>query len=331
MKQVLPFFSNYFILISKRFALIFAMVLCSFIGLFAQTSWTGNAGTSWTDPGNWSAGVPDAMDTVAIFDVANDPTISAAGAVAKLITVYSGAVLTISSGATLAVNGSSTHGILNYGTVTNSGVVNIGSISSSGLYGIRNHGIFNNNTGGQININQTNFRGILILAGTFTNQATINIGSTHNIGAYGIYTMGTFNNNTGGMINIDRSFGFGVYCDTGGSFDNNASLIIGAISPISNLVSGVGIFNNNTGAVLKGTGSFSAAVYNTAGGTLITGFPIGKLNFDGKENFNNGTLNLDINGKSLAGGDFDQIAVADTTTYGGTLALNINFPGYDRR
>lgn len=107
--------------------------------------------------GNWSAGVPDAMDTVAIFDVANDPTISAAGAVAKLITVYSGAVLTISSGATLAVNGSSTHGILNYGTVTNSGVVNIGSISSSGLYGIRNHGIFNNNTGGQININQTKF------------------------------------------------------------------------------------------------------------------------------------------------------------------------------
>ena len=327
MKQVLPFFLNYSTLNSKRFALIFAMVLCSFIGLFAQTSWTGNAGTSWTDPGNWSAGVPDAMDTVAIFDVANDPTISAAGAVAKLITVYSGAVLTISSGATLAVNGSSTHGILNYGTVTNSGVVNIGSISSSGLYGIRNHGIFNNNTGGQININQTNFRGILILAGTFTNQATINIGSTHNIGAYGIYTMGTFNNNTGGMINIDRSFGFGVYCDTGGSFDNNASLIIGAISPISNLVSGVGIFNNNTGAVLKGTGSISAAVYNTAGGTLITGFPIGKLNFDGKENFNNGTLNLDINGKSLAGGDFDQIAVADTTTYGGTLALNINFPG----
>ncbi|MBK8605228.1 MAG: hypothetical protein IPN87_20020 [Saprospiraceae bacterium] len=122
MKQVLPFFLNYSTLNSKRFALIFAMVLCSFIGLFAQTSWTENAGTLWTDPGNWTAGVPEANDTVAIFDVSNDPTISSADAVAKLITVYSGAVLTISSGATLAVNGSSTHGILNYGTVTNSGV-----------------------------------------------------------------------------------------------------------------------------------------------------------------------------------------------------------------
>ena len=48
----------------------------------------------------------------------NQPTISAAGAVAKSVTVNSGATLTIA--AALSINGSTTQGLLNSGTVNNS-------------------------------------------------------------------------------------------------------------------------------------------------------------------------------------------------------------------
>ena len=116
----------------------------------AQTTWTGNTDTDWNTAGNWSGGIPDGTLGVILPDVTNDPVISMTGALANTITIQSGAILQINAGGSLTLNGSTVQAILNQGTIDNNGSITIGSTASVGLYGIRNYGIVNNNTGGTI-------------------------------------------------------------------------------------------------------------------------------------------------------------------------------------
>jgi len=59
-----------------------------------SNSWTGSASMLWSNAANWSAGIPDASDDVSIPDVTINPTIGAAGALAKSIKIESGGALT---------------------------------------------------------------------------------------------------------------------------------------------------------------------------------------------------------------------------------------------
>ncbi|MBL0025271.1 MAG: hypothetical protein IPO98_09815 [Saprospiraceae bacterium] len=241
-------------------------------GMYAQTTWTGTNGASWTDPGNWSAGVPDAADDVTIPDVANDPVIAGTtSALAKSVEVQSGAILTIGATASLTVNGSKlisglTTAFYNNGTVENNGQLILGNISILGDIGIRNESIFNNNAGAEISIDRSTYGGLYNRLGTFTNAAKITIGANASVGSYGIQNQSTFNNNAGAEISIDRSFNFGMF--NGGTFTNAAKITIGAIAPTS--VGAYGIlnqstFDNTAGAEISIDRSTDSGLYNEAG------------------------------------------------------------------
>lgn len=66
--------------------------------------WTGAVNNSWTNAGNWCAGVvPNGTRDVTIAVSDNNPVISSGTAFAKNLTVNAGATLTIATGATLSV------------------------------------------------------------------------------------------------------------------------------------------------------------------------------------------------------------------------------------
>src|SRR5690606_37293095 len=111
-------------------------------GAAASTIWNGAVSSNWATAGNWSAGVPLASSDVIIPNVTNDPVISAAGAVAKSVTVQSGGMITISASGTLSINGAVDYGLLNQGIVQNNGILNIGNVSEGGQTGLVNEGTF---------------------------------------------------------------------------------------------------------------------------------------------------------------------------------------------
>ena len=249
----------------RRFLLQMMMVFWAMGNLFSQTTWDGSESTDWNNADNWSAGVPEAADDVTIPDVTNDPIISTAWTVAQSVTVQSRAVLTITAAGALNINGAASQGILNQGTVENSGTITIGAIASVGLYGIYNETTFNNNTGGTINIDGSTTSGLYNPTGTFTNQATITIGATASTGVYGLHNYATFNNNTGGVINIDRSTGAGIH-NFIGTITNQGHITIGATASVG--VYGLynyGTFNNNTGGAINIDRSTNRGIYNFYG------------------------------------------------------------------
>ena len=230
--------------------------------LCAQTIWNGNVSTAWTNPSNWSDGVPDAADAVTIPDVTRNPTISLAGAIANSISVESGGVLSITAAGTLTVNGGINQAIQNFGTVTCSGVITVDATTS---YGIRNDAIFNN-TGGQITINHSSALGLFNSSGTFTNTGTITIGNMAGIGIDGISNNATFNNNTGGQINIDRTGSRGIWNNSGGTFTNLATITIGATADIGLYgINNSATFNNNASGQIYIDRASSAAILNDGG------------------------------------------------------------------
>src|SRR4051812_10873416 len=213
----------------------------------AQNTWTGSTNTNWYTGTNWSTGqAPTASDDVIIAASPNQPLIGTAGAVAKTVEVQSDAVLTISSSGALAVNGWKrtdidfgriTTAFYNKGTVNNNGQLWIGNLSDAGGSGLLNHATFNNNTGGQITIDNSTYSGLENGGGSFTNAATLTIGSVASVGDHGLFNDATFSN-TGGQITIDRSANTGLF-NYRGTFTNAATITIGATAGVG----GDGLFN----------------------------------------------------------------------------------------
>ena len=254
-------------------------------GMYAQTTWTGTNGASWTDPGNWSAGVPDAADDVTIPDVANDPVIAGTtSALAKSVEVQSGAILTIGATASLTVNGSKlisglTTAFYNNGTVENNGQLILGNISILGDIGIRNESIFNNNAGAEISIDRTTIYGLFNNSGTFTNAAKITIGAIAptSVGAYGILNQSTFDNTAGAEISIDRSTDSGLYNEAG-TFTNAAKITIGAIASVGDYgLWNQSTFNNNAGSEISIDRSNFLGMYNFGTFTNAAKITIGAI------------------------------------------------------
>ena len=134
------------------------------------------------------------------------------------------------------------------GIFTNAATITIGAVESVGNYGVKNYTTFNNNMGGQINIDRPNFIGLYNEEGTFNNAATITIGATPVAISMdqGLWNSSTFNNNTGGQINIDRTSDAGLNNSIGGTFTNAATITIGAVESVGNYgVKNYTTFNNN--------------------------------------------------------------------------------------
>jgi len=298
--------------------------------LFSQTTWNGNTSTDWNNVANWSAGIPDTDDDVTIPNVTNDPVINASGAAAKSVTVQAGGLLTVNASGVLAVNGATTQGFTNQGTVQNSGIIHIGNITTVGVYGLVNQSSFNNNTGGQINIDRAGGVQAITLynstGGTFTNQGTVRLGSNAASGQYGLDNSATFNNLVGGQLFIDRVTGLGIRNSTS-NFSNSGTITIGA-SPGGNSMfyglSTVQTFTNNAGGQVNidrvtnigfDAGNFS--VSNNAG-TITIGAITPVTNLIGGNQ--TGLLNNNTGGVFKATGNIPSIRL---TSAGGTLA-----PGY---
>ncbi|WP_428665822.1 3-coathanger stack domain-containing protein [Runella sp.] len=170
------------------------------------------------------------------------------------------------TGAEITIDRATSRGLSNGlgGIFTNAGKITIGATASVGENGIFNNAAFNNNAGGEININNSRNSGLYNFSGTFTNAATITIGATASVGKSGVYNSTTFNN-TGGEIKIDRSTSFGLSNDFGGTFNNNATITIGATASVGLY----GIYNsstfNNTGGVIQIDNSTTTGLVNSYG------------------------------------------------------------------
>ena len=215
----------------------------------ARLVWNGSVDTDWAKPCNWTpASVPTATNNVEIPAApANQPSISTA-ALAKSVFISKSATLTISATGSLTINSSTdfigdtdifTSAFINEGTVQNNGQLTLGNIASVGNYGLWNAGTFNNNTGANINIDNSSSGGLNNFSGTFTNKATITIGGTANVGINGLISRSNFNNNAGANIYIDRSTSRGLF-NAGGVFTNEAIITIGSVATVGSF----GLYND---------------------------------------------------------------------------------------
>ncbi|MEZ4960186.1 MAG: MopE-related protein [Saprospiraceae bacterium] len=170
--------------------------------------WTGAVDSDWGNSCNWSPlGVPSSDDDVIIPDVANDPIIGATTfAFAKSVTVENGGYLTFEAGGTLAIDGSDADALVNQdgGTVNNYGTLNIGTNVAIGGAGVLNNGIFVNETGANINVDNCTTIGIQNSdasgTGDFSNYGKITIGENGSIGDEAILNDGNFLNSGCGSV-----------------------------------------------------------------------------------------------------------------------------------
>ncbi|MRS65929.1 T9SS type A sorting domain-containing protein [Larkinella terrae] len=264
---------------AKRFWLVLPMLVLIAGNALAQTTWTGASSTAWNDPGNWSAGVPDATDDVIIPDVTNDPVVSTTDAVGKSVHIEPNGLLTINASGKLTINGSAmytapfdfTAGLNNQGTVDNSGNLTLGETASVGMFAIINQGGFTNKTGGQIHIDRSTDTGIYNASGTFTNEAAITIGATETVGLHGIWNDATFTN-TSGTLQIDRSSRRAMMNNAdesksiSASFTNSATITIGASATVgSEGIENRGTFSNNAGGVITIDRTSENGLYHASG------------------------------------------------------------------
>ena len=268
----------------------FLLAVLSSQNLIAQTkTWTGTTSTNWNISTNWSpVGVPTGGDDVVIPNTTNKPTIGASiAALAKTVEVQTSAILTLASTGSLTVNGSKTVASIaaafhNLGTVNNSGLIVIGNTTSSGAYGMVNRATFNNNTGGEIRVDNATSGGIYNRTGTFTNVAKISVGLSVAIMGNGIFNDANFNNNTGGEIRVENTSSLGIF-NRQGSFTNVAKITIGATTTIDAILNDA-TFNNNVGGEIM-VGSF----YNRT--STFNNFGLLSIEYTGGELLNRATFN----------------------------------------
>jgi fibronectin-binding autotransporter adhesin len=266
----------------RRTAIAFASALATLpVVAAAQTdNWTGNAGSSWSNAGNWSNGVPTtANETVNIVN-ANTTSINYD---------YSGAAVTFSI-LTLdnTAGGAETLSMSNFNLSSN----NIEYVGYSGK------ALFNQSGG----VNSTDYISVGPAPGS---TGTYTLGGTGTISAFieeaGFQGSGLISQ-VGGTNNVLGEVDVGEEIDSSGNF-----VISGGTTTETNSAGGVYIGGNSIGAdsgvgtlTVSNTGTldeagtievYSGSLINLSGGTIMAG----TLNFN--NNFNqfhwtSGTLNI---------------------------------------
>ncbi|MBI5914432.1 MAG: hypothetical protein HY842_03585 [Bacteroidetes bacterium] len=251
-----------------------ALLLSSLIfpALFAQSIWTGGAGTTnWNTPGNWTGGVPAAGKTVTIYTCTTCPVITTTGNQASFVQVYAGGKLTIGSSGNLTISNPGGPGLKTHATSQ----VNISTGASLTIQnfwgeGLAIGGAFNNNgtvgingghTGiavsagaalangptGVINVTGASLNYGLTSSGTVTNQGALTLDDANNDGIS--QNAGVMN--LGGVINITKTGVNAIF--------SKASINHSGTMTIDNGLNGIyllfGTFNNNAAGKLTITGT----------------------------------------------------------------------------
>lgn len=112
----------------------------------------------------------------------------------------------------------------NFGDFNNAGIINIGAnTNTAATAGITTNANFNNNAGGQININRVNWA-ISPGGTTFNNAGTVTVGALSNVPNLIDGYLGTFTNNTGGVLNGSGVIYQNGYVDAGGTLAPGAPI-----------------------------------------------------------------------------------------------------------
>lgn len=247
---------------------------------FAQTQWNGSTDSDWTNPANWSAGVPDANDDVRIPAAGISPVIgTGVDAAARSMLVESDAWLTISSEAVLTISANAayttpfafTAAINNKGKIDNNGTLVAGT-AQAGDFGIINQKTFNNNAAGILRIDGSANTALYNAAGTWTNANKLIIGQNASVGLHGIWNDAIFNNNAGAEIAIGNSTLRALVNNADESksihatFNNAAAIHIGAAADAGTIgIRNLATFYNNAGGNVNIDRTTDIGLYNAAG------------------------------------------------------------------
>ena len=285
----------------KHYLAALLMLLCATSSLFSQVvTWTGAINNDWATGGNWSGGeVPYHLTRVVIPNTANDPVISSGQWMSNL-TVQSGAVLTINNATLIIYSSTPEVTVLNQGTITNNGWIWINNdfqwLATSSETGIKNEGVFNNNSTGTVFMLYTNV-GLWNTTGTFINKGNLTVSGATDIGIRNaggtlsnqsdgefsltggsvcFYNETNFTNN--GLIELNNSSQCGIEQVTG-AFTNRGTIKVGA----GNSTGLYGIknnttFNNEAGEIdisrFTSSGFLNAGTF-TNSAKLYIGYPSG--------------------------------------------------------
>lgn len=212
--------------------------------------------------------------------------------------------------------GGATSGVPGVINVTNSGTIDLNVPTAPVAMNVKN----------ATNVNFTNSGTLKLNAGTYALKSLANLELSQVINNTGIVTvtggslMGditapavapVFNNNTNGVVNFNYGVAAGSTPATAGT-----------------------VTVNNTGGTITGSCTFSAGTLNTATGTLSPGDDgtgIGKMILTpvGGAFTLSGNVTAQINGKTTAGTDFDQIAFTEACalTLTDAIALTVTKGG----
>jgi len=176
-----------------KFTLTLSLILSVYL-LSAQTSWKGTISTAWSNPSNWTLGVPTStMDVIigdANFTGANQPTISATAICKSLIiggtkasTLTISKSTTVSGNITIAANGTISHGGVSLSLTGN--WINNGSYSATST---NSNVLFAGTAQSLQGSNVTTFRKLTVNAGSTT---TLNTNVTLSGASSTLYVKGT--------------------------------------------------------------------------------------------------------------------------------------------
>jgi T5SS/PEP-CTERM-associated repeat protein len=243
----------------KELVAALALLAASTAPTLAQSNWTGTISTDWFTAGNWSAGVPTAVNSPIIDTVTPNATVlGTTGGAAQNLTVGQSrtGMLTIQGGGTLTnVSGAVGNGPGSQGAVTVSGPgstwTNTGTIQIGGLglgtLTIQNGGTVNSAGGGSVGLSAGSTGAVIVTGlGSVWNNTP---GGGLNVGSFGtgmltIANGGVVNNNTAFIANIGSgagSQGTVIVTGAGSIWTNSSGLNVGASGTGTLTVSDSGI------------------------------------------------------------------------------------------
>lgn len=315
-----------------RSAVLTAVSVCSIATVSAQSSWTGSVNNDWTDPGNWSAGVPDGVDANINTTGPNTATILSNVTQSPqqlLVGNGSGAdgLLVVDSGS-ISVNADLAVG-MNGGTgdlTVNGGAITTGGWNRIGRDGNGSQGVLTMN-GGSLTNGSFTFVGtgdttgeLFLSGGDYINNGTFVIAEGNN--ANGAVTINHANSklevsgelwlgnaNTGttngvlnlgageiavnNWFNVGRQGGTGELNVTGGLINKTG----GGMLTVGGGPGGSGVINHSGGTINSVSTQFQVGQDFGGGGSgtyTLSGTGVG--NFENVilgSNNSNGTVNLD--------------------------------------
>ncbi|KAA0993473.1 choice-of-anchor D domain-containing protein [Dyadobacter aurulentus] len=148
--------------------------------------------------------------------------------------IWNDAIFTNSVNSQISINRSALRALMNnadesksiQATLNNSGTIVIGAEQTVGKTGIENLSAFNNNPGGDIQVNGASENAVYQASGQFINDAEIKIGNVQSAGSTGLAVWGGFINNPDGALHIDQVNDFGIR-NAAGTFVNKGKIFIG--------------------------------------------------------------------------------------------------------